>query len=95
MALCIYSIIDFQGTTERISFDLNVLFLISAVCNSVIFVFIVLFFAEKPPLPPSIAQMQAIDQSVDNNFFASIKKLLGNMNYIILLLTYGPVHKSH
>jgi MFS transporter, FLVCR family, feline leukemia virus subgroup C receptor-related protein len=78
-----------MGSTERVSFDLTVLFLISAVINSICFVFILLFFAEKPPLPPSIAQMQAIEESRDNHFFQSIKKLLFNPNYMLLLITYG------
>jgi MFS transporter, FLVCR family, feline leukemia virus subgroup C receptor-related protein len=84
-------IIVHLGSLERISFDLSFLFLISAVINSVVFVFILLFFAEKPPLPPSIAQMQAIDESMDNDFLKSIKKLLVNPNYILLLLTYGMI----
>nr|CAD2169237.1 unnamed protein product [Meloidogyne enterolobii] len=77
------------GNKESISFQLSLLFLISAVVNSIIFIFIALFFAEKPPLPPSNAQMQAIDESREGDFGRSIKNLLKNGNYILLLITYG------
>lgn len=77
------------GNNESISFQLSLLFLISAVVNSIIFLFIALFFAEKPPLPPSNAQMQAIDESREGDFGRSIKNLLKNGNYMLLLITYG------
>nr|CAD2147390.1 unnamed protein product [Meloidogyne enterolobii] len=77
------------GNKESISFQLSLLFLISAVVNSIIFIFIALFFAEKPPLPPSNAQMRAIDESREGDFGRSIKNLLKNGNYILLLVTYG------
>uniref|UniRef100_A0A915E866 Major facilitator superfamily (MFS) profile domain-containing protein n=1 Tax=Ditylenchus dipsaci TaxID=166011 RepID=A0A915E866_9BILA len=78
-----------QGSPESVAFDLSVLFLISAVANSFIFVFIVLFFSEKPPLPPSMAQVQAIEESVDHNFVDSLKQLVVNHNYMLLLISYG------
>jgi FLVCR family feline leukemia virus subgroup C receptor-related protein len=70
-------------------FSSVVLFLGSAVVNTFIFVFIVLFFPEKPKLPPSVAQLRAIEESLDNDFLNSIKKLCLNRNYILLLITYG------
>ncbi|KAI6233066.1 putative MFS-type transporter C09D4.1 [Aphelenchoides fujianensis] len=42
--------------------------LISAVVNTCILVLVVLFFKERPPKPPSIAQVRAIEEAVDGHF---------------------------
>ncbi|KAI1731627.1 major facilitator superfamily domain-containing protein [Ditylenchus destructor] len=78
-----------MSTPEAVAFDLSVLFLISAVANTFIFVFIVLFFSESPPIPPSMAQVHAIEQSLDSNFLKSIKQLVMSHNYMLLVVSYG------
>ncbi|CAD5208808.1 unnamed protein product [Bursaphelenchus xylophilus] len=77
------------GTKEQVAYDLSVLFLISAVVNTFVFVLVVLFFKEKPKLPPSLAQAQALEETVGHSFWSSIKELLCNVNYMLLLITYG------
>uniref|UniRef100_A0A914DJK7 Choline/ethanolamine transporter FLVCR1 n=1 Tax=Acrobeloides nanus TaxID=290746 RepID=A0A914DJK7_9BILA len=76
------------GTAVAVAYDLNILFLGSAIVNTVIFVCIILFFSEKPALPPSLAQARAIEES-DGNFFQSLKDLVLNPSYMLLLVTYG------
>ena len=44
---------------------------------------------ERPALPPSLAQAHAIDEFNAGHFTKSIKKLLRDSNYILLLITYG------
>lgn len=74
-----------------VAYDLSVLFLVSAVVNTVVLLFIVLFFNEKPTLPPSLAQLRATEESIDHDFLGSVKKLCMNVNYLLLLFTYGRV----
>lgn len=78
-----------EGTIEEISTDLSRLFLISAVVNTVVFLLIVPFFDEKPHVPPSHAQMTKRISKPDASFTKSLKVLLVNRNYILLLITYG------
>ncbi|KAI6182417.1 MFS domain-containing protein [Aphelenchoides bicaudatus] len=78
-----------EGKQDSVAYDLSVLFLISAVINTIILLLVVLFFKEKPSLPPSLAQLRAIEESMDHNFIGSIKKLCTNVNYLLLLLTYA------
>ncbi|KAL3080806.1 hypothetical protein niasHS_014911 [Heterodera schachtii] len=74
---------------KHVAFDLTVLFLVSALSNTVIFLLTILFFDERPPVPPSVAQIRALDQSVDQNFSQSVQKLMANPNFVLLVITYG------
>ncbi|XP_026319564.1 uncharacterized MFS-type transporter C09D4.1 [Hyposmocoma kahamanoa] len=76
-----------NGTIQEIATDLQRMFYIVAGLTSVIFVLIVLFFKAAPPTPPSAAA--DLGNSLDSNFLQSIKKLLTNRNYILLLISYG------
>uniref|UniRef100_A0A915B322 Choline/ethanolamine transporter FLVCR1 n=1 Tax=Parascaris univalens TaxID=6257 RepID=A0A915B322_PARUN len=78
-----------MGETEAIAADLKLLFLISAVTNSVILVLIIFFFSKQPPLPPSLAQLQSMERDVDKKYMVSLKQLATNPNYLLLLVTYG------
>ncbi|XP_030021076.1 uncharacterized MFS-type transporter C09D4.1 isoform X2 [Manduca sexta] len=76
-----------QGTIEEIGADFQLMFYLVAGFTSVLFVFIVLFFKAAPPSPPSAAA--DLGSSLDSNFLQSIKQLLTNRNYILLLISYG------
>ncbi|KAK0426504.1 hypothetical protein QR680_009742 [Steinernema hermaphroditum] len=76
-------------SVSAVAHDINVLFLISAVANTVVFVLILLFFSKHPKHPPSMAQVQALEESIDRNYLKSIRKLATNRNYMLLLITYG------
>ncbi|CAJ0578392.1 unnamed protein product, partial [Mesorhabditis spiculigera] len=78
-----------NGTMEEIADDLTNLFLGSAVLNTVIFTLIICFFSAKPKVPPSWAQITALEQSLDSNFLGTMGKLLTNGNFMLLFLTYG------
>lgn len=56
-------------------------------------VFFVQVFKRSPPTPPSYAQAVAIDTSViaDHNYLASLKRLVHNRSFILLLMTYGEL----
>ncbi|KHN83907.1 putative MFS-type transporter C09D4.1 [Toxocara canis] len=77
-----------MGKMESIAADLKLLFLISAVTNSIILSLIFFFFSKQPPLPPSLAQLQSSERAVDKNYVSSLKQLAANPNYLLLLITY-------
>ncbi|CAH2049879.1 unnamed protein product, partial [Iphiclides podalirius] len=76
-----------QGTMDEIAADFRLMFYLVAGFTSVLFVFILLFFKAAPASPPSAAA--DLGSSLDSNFLQSIKKLLTNRNYILLLISYG------
>ncbi|XP_076659654.1 choline/ethanolamine transporter flvcr2a isoform X2 [Halictus rubicundus] len=68
---------------------LQVMFYIVAAFTTVILVLIILFFKSEPPLPPSPAQAVQREAESTENFFQSVKKLVTNVGYLLLLLSYG------
>ncbi|XP_066589928.1 heme transporter FLVCR2-like [Prorops nasuta] len=68
---------------------LEVMFYIVAGLTTIILVLILLFFKATPPLPPSPAQVVQRENKSNENFLQSIKRLLTNPGYLLLLLTYG------
>ncbi|XP_022821449.1 uncharacterized MFS-type transporter C09D4.1 isoform X1 [Spodoptera litura] len=76
-----------SGTIPEIAADLRLMFYLIAGFTSVLFVFILLFFKAAPPSPPSAAA--DLGNSLDSNFLLSLKKLITNRNYVLLLISYG------
>ncbi|XP_076234624.1 choline/ethanolamine transporter flvcr2a isoform X2 [Calliopsis andreniformis] len=68
---------------------LQVMFYIVATFTTIILVLILLFFKAEPPLPPSPAQAVQREAEDTENFFQSVKKLMTNVGYLLLLLSYG------
>ncbi|XP_023346145.1 uncharacterized MFS-type transporter C09D4.1 [Eurytemora carolleeae] len=67
--------------------DLYTMFLVVAIYTSILFVLIVIFFKNEPPTPPTRAQQNKKENK--ESYVQSIKNLLRNRGYILLLLTYG------
>ncbi|VVD02455.1 unnamed protein product [Leptidea sinapis] len=80
-------IVRAQGTTDEIRSDLQLMFYLIAGLTSVLFVLIVLFFKAAPSTPPSAAA--DLGSELDSNFLQSLKKLMTNRNYVLLLISYG------
>uniref|UniRef100_A0A8R1E1L0 MFS domain-containing protein n=1 Tax=Caenorhabditis japonica TaxID=281687 RepID=A0A8R1E1L0_CAEJA len=79
-----------NGTVEHVTYDLNTLFLGSAVLNTVILALVLCFFTARPSVPPSLAQVTAQEEKTfDNNFWATLKKLMTSRDFVILFITYG------
>lgn len=68
---------------------LQIMFYIVAAITSVILVLIILFFKAEPPLPPSSAQAVQREAETSDNFVTSVKTLLTNKGYLMLLLSYA------
>ncbi|CAB3240115.1 unnamed protein product [Arctia plantaginis] len=76
-----------SGTIEQIGNDFKLMFYLVAGITSVLFVFILLFFKAAPATPPSAAAEHGA--SLDSNFLSSLKKLVTNRNFVLLLISYG------
>ncbi|XP_076762757.1 choline/ethanolamine transporter flvcr2a isoform X2 [Xylocopa sonorina] len=68
---------------------LQVMFYIVAAFTTIILILILLFFKSEPPLPPSPAQAVQREAESAESFFVSVKKLVTNVGYLLLLLSYG------
>ncbi|XP_029163645.1 uncharacterized MFS-type transporter C09D4.1-like [Nylanderia fulva] len=68
---------------------LQLMFYIVAAFTTLILVFILFFFKAAPPLPPSPAQAVQRENTVNEKFSHSIKRLLTNTGYVLLLFSFG------
>lgn len=78
-----------SSTDGAMGRGLQTMFYIVAAFTTVILVLIISFFKSEPPLPPSPAQAVQRDAESTENFFQSVKKLVTNVGYLLLLLSYG------
>ncbi|XP_039277327.1 feline leukemia virus subgroup C receptor-related protein 2 isoform X1 [Nilaparvata lugens] len=69
--------------------DLKVMYYIVAGITSALLVLVLLLFQGSPPLPPSPAQAVQRNSEENSNFADSIKRLILNPGYILLLTSYG------
>lgn len=71
--------------------DLRVMFYIVAGFTSLLVILVLVFFKAAPPTPPSAAQeaTQTPNPLQSSPFIHSIKRLLLNRNYVLLLVSYG------
>ncbi|CCD63886.1 putative MFS-type transporter C09D4.1 [Caenorhabditis elegans] len=79
-----------NGSVEHVTYDLNTLFLGSAVLNTSILALVICFFTARPAVPPSLAQVNALEEKTfDNNFWGTLRKLMTSRDFVILFITYG------
>ncbi|XP_072755230.1 choline/ethanolamine transporter flvcr2a isoform X3 [Anoplolepis gracilipes] len=68
---------------------LRLMFYIVAAITTLVLVLILFFFKSAPPLPPSPAQAVQRENVEKEAFSRSIKRLLTNFGYVLLLFSYG------
>jgi FLVCR family feline leukemia virus subgroup C receptor-related protein len=78
---------DKEENYHFIGDDLYLMFLVVAIFTSVLALLVLIFFKNEPPTPSSRAQQNK--QENKESYVASIKSLLRNPGYNLLLLTYG------
>ncbi|CAL8272553.1 unnamed protein product [Merluccius merluccius] len=75
---------------DELAYHIKNMFYITAGFSTVIFVLVVIVFQDKPELPPSQAEAQARSLSPDQySYMASIKRLVCNKSFMLLVVTYG------
>ncbi|RZC18433.1 putative MFS-type transporter C09D4.1, partial [Asbolus verrucosus] len=82
-------LVDGNGTTDQITHDLYVMFISVAVFTTVLLVLILFLFKNEPPTPPSYAHTQPSDNEQSVSFLQSLKRLVLNGSYMLLLISYG------
>ncbi|MCI4382484.1 hypothetical protein PGIGA_G00015400 [Pangasianodon gigas] len=75
---------------DKLAYHISIMFYITAGVATFIFILVVIVFQDKPAVPPSQAQvaMQSIP-SQDYSYLASIRRLLCNKPFVLLIITYG------
>lgn len=75
---------------DEIGADLQLMFYMVAGLTTVLVVLMIFFFQDRPPTPPSAAQ-EATQPNAEgeSTFVQSLKNLVLNKNYILLLTSYG------
>lgn len=73
---------------DQIGSDLFNMFLAVAVVTTLLLVIIIFTFKDRPPTPANRAQDMK-ENGPEESYFTSIKNLVTNRGYILLLLTYG------
>ncbi|XP_070165995.1 choline/ethanolamine transporter flvcr2b isoform X2 [Polyergus mexicanus] len=68
---------------------LRLMFYTVAAFTTFVLALILFFFKSAPPLPPSPAQAVQRENTENESFFCSIKRLLSNIGYVLLLFSYG------
>ncbi|ODN05558.1 putative MFS-type transporter C09D4.1 [Orchesella cincta] len=77
-----------NGTQESIGNDLSVMFYGTGAITGLLFFLVLILFRDKPPTPPSLAQLALLSNDREP-YLNSIKKLMTNKGYLLLLLSYG------
>ncbi|KAJ8881174.1 hypothetical protein PR048_017647 [Dryococelus australis] len=83
------TIVHDSDNLNDISQDLAILFYSVSACCTLLLAVILLFFKDEPPLPPSLAQAALKDSDVPVDFVGSLRRLLANPSYVLLLFAYG------
>ncbi|KAJ8981718.1 hypothetical protein NQ317_003783 [Molorchus minor] len=81
-------IVNTNGSEEDITQQFYILFLFVAVLTTILLILIVIFFKNGPPTPPSHAVAQQ-DAPENVDFIGSLKNLITNRSYMLLLNAYG------
>ncbi|GAA6109212.1 feline leukemia virus subgroup C receptor-related protein 2 [Tachysurus ichikawai] len=75
---------------DELAYHISIMFYITAGVATVIFILVVIVFQDKPPIPPSQAQVAMQNMpSQDYSYLASIRRLLCNKPFVLLIITYG------
>ncbi|KAK9732397.1 Major Facilitator Superfamily [Popillia japonica] len=78
------------GTQSEIKSQLNILFIGTGIITTIITILIVIFFKDSPPTAPSRAEASKLDEAtINTTFLKSLKILMKNRNYVLLVLSYG------
>ncbi|XP_066550173.1 choline/ethanolamine transporter flvcr2a isoform X2 [Amia ocellicauda] len=75
---------------DQLAHYISIMFYGTAAVATLLFVLVVIVFQEKPPIPPTQAQvaMRNVPEE-DYSYIQSILRLLRNMPFIILIISYG------
>ncbi|XP_067633051.1 uncharacterized MFS-type transporter C09D4.1 isoform X1 [Eurosta solidaginis] len=82
-------LVDNSDDLSAIGSDLLFMFSSFAVFTTILLVLMFLFFKDKPPTPPNPKRQNTQSTTPEVSFMGSLKNLVLNRNYILLLISYG------
>eukprot|EP00058_Branchiostoma_floridae_P011564 XP_002597052.1 hypothetical protein BRAFLDRAFT_282994 [Branchiostoma floridae] len=68
---------------------LNVMMFGTAGVTTLLFILVIIFFREKPPIPPSPAQASIFESEAEYSYIGSVKRLVKSVPFVLLIATYG------
>ncbi|XP_053457021.1 feline leukemia virus subgroup C receptor-related protein 2 [Nycticebus coucang] len=75
---------------DKLAYHISIMFYIIAGVATLLFILVVIVFKEKPKHPPSRAQSLSYAlASPDASYLSSIVRLFKNLNFVLLVITYG------
>ncbi|XP_003787107.1 feline leukemia virus subgroup C receptor-related protein 2 [Otolemur garnettii] len=75
---------------DKLAYHISIMFYIIAGVATLLFILVVIVFKEKPKHPPSRAQSLSYAlASPDASYLSSIVRLFKNLNFVLLIITYG------
>uniref|UniRef100_UPI00358E823F heme transporter FLVCR2-like isoform X2 n=1 Tax=Myxine glutinosa TaxID=7769 RepID=UPI00358E823F len=78
-----------ESNDGSLAWDIRLLLFGIAGFNSIVLILVILFYEDKPPHPPSIAQATAMDNSARESYKNCISSLIHNKDFLLLALCYG------
>lgn len=78
-----------SDSLEQIGDDLSIMFYAGAGYMTLLFILVIIIFKERPPHPPSKAQMLALQNVHEEHYGRSLLNLFKNVGFDILTITYG------
>ncbi|XP_008062343.1 feline leukemia virus subgroup C receptor-related protein 2 isoform X1 [Carlito syrichta] len=75
---------------DKLAYHISIMFYIIGGVATLLFILVVIVFKEKPKHPPSRAQSLSYAlASPDASYLSSIVRLFKNLNFVLLVITYG------
>ncbi|XP_077766207.1 choline/ethanolamine transporter FLVCR2 isoform X6 [Canis aureus] len=75
---------------DKLAYHISIMFYIIGGVATLLFILVIIVFKEKPKHPPSRAQSLSYAlASPDASYFSSIVRLFKNLNFVLLVITYG------
>uniref|UniRef100_A0A8C9K4C4 Choline/ethanolamine transporter FLVCR2 n=1 Tax=Panthera tigris altaica TaxID=74533 RepID=A0A8C9K4C4_PANTA len=75
---------------DKLAYHISIMFYIIGGVATLLFILVIIVFKEKPKHPPSRAQSLSYAlASPDASYLSSIVRLFRNLNFVLLVITYG------
>lgn len=75
---------------DKLAYHISIMFYIIGGVATLLFILVIILFKEKPKHPPSRAQSLSYAlASTDASYLSSIVRLFKNLNFVLLVITYG------
>ncbi|CAH1800183.1 unnamed protein product [Owenia fusiformis] len=74
---------------DVVGHGLTIMFYGTAALTTLLFIIVCIVFKKCPDVPPSQAQAKIVEDAAHENYIDSLKRLISNPGFILLMLSYG------